>query len=495
MAAPAPTAREAAFRELERHTFDVLVIGGGINGCGIARDAALRGLSVALVEKDDFASGTSGRSSRMIHGGIRYLEHGYFRLVREASRERRILLRIAPHLVTPMEFVWPVYAQARVGRLRQAAALSVYDAFAMFRNTRRHERLSVEAVLAREPSLRTDDLRGGALYLDAVTDDARLTLANALAARNAGAVVLNHACAELNSGAGPIVVRDMLGDTHAKVKAQVAVLAIGPWDPSVRGTKGSHILVARSRTGHERAVTFLSPEDGRVMFMIPEGNFSMIGTTDLPTEDSPDDVRASEEEIDYLLRSVNGVLAFDSLERKDVVSAWAGIRPLAAQPADDPASLSREHAIEERDGVITLTGGKLTTYRAVAAEVVDRVLKRLRRPAVPSTTASTSLPGAELHARVVQAVADDPELAARISPELPYRKAALVIAAREEMGETLGDLLIRRTRIAFQAADRGVSIAPAVAQLVAPTLGWDGRRQAAEVKRYALAAREMFAST
>jgi glycerol-3-phosphate dehydrogenase len=412
--------------------------------------------------------------------------------VLEASRERRILLRIAPHLVKPMEFVWPVYAQARVGRFKQAAALSIYDAFALFKNTRRHERLSVEAVLAREPSLRTDDLRGGALYLDAVTDDARLTLANALGARDAGAVVLNHACAELNGGANPVVVRDMLRDAHAKVAARITVLAIGPWDPSVRGTKGSHILVPRSRTGHERAITFLSPEDQRVLFMIPEGDCSLIGTTDLATSESPDDVRASETEIDYLLRSVNSVLAFDTLERKDVLAAWSGIRPLAAQPADEPANLSREHSVEERDGVIALTGGKLTTYRAVAAEVVDRVLKRLKRHVGRTPTASVTLPGANLHARVVEAVSDDPELATRISPDLPYRRADLIVAAREEMGQTLGDLLIRRTKIAFRAPDRRLGLAPAVAELVGPALGWDAARREAEVLRFADEARALF---
>lgn len=486
--------REGAFRSLAERTFDLLVIGGGINGCGIARDAAMRGLSVALVEKDDFGSGTSGRTSRMIHGGVRYLEHGHFRLVLEASRERRILLRIAPHLVKPMEFLWPVYGDARIGRLKLAAGLGLYDAFALFRNTRRHQRLSVEAVLARAPALRAEGMKGGATYLDAVTDDARLTLANALAARDAGAVVLNHASAVLgDAGSGPVVVHDELTDAHVRVRARVVVLAIGPWDPSVRGTKGSHILVPRTRTGQERALTFLSAEDQRVLFMVPDGEMSLIGTTDLTTDESPDHVRASKVERDYLLRSANAVLDIEPLTGKDVVSAWAGIRPLAAQPRDEPTSMSREHSIDEHDAVIALTGGKLTTYRAVAAQVVDRVFRKLGRPPGRSPTDRAVLPGADLHARVVEAVAEDPKLATRIVPEAPNRRAELVVAVRDELAHTLGDLLIRRTKLAFLLEDHGLSVAPAVAGLLAPLLEWDPKRCQQEVSRYAAEAAAFFA--
>jgi glycerol-3-phosphate dehydrogenase len=485
---PSPRAlseRESAFRSLGERTFDLLVIGGGINGCGIARDAAMRGLSVALVEKNDFGSGTSSRTSRMIHGGVRYLEHGYFRLVLEASRERRTLLRIAPHLVKPMEFLWPVYEDARIGRLKLAAGLGLYDAFALFRNVRRHQRLSVEAVLAREPMLQAEGLRGGAVYLDAVTDDARLTIANALAARDAGAVVLNHAAAELDGvGSGTVLVRDQLSDAHARARARVVVVAIGPWDRTVRGTKGSHVLVPRSRTAQESAITFLSAVDQRVLFMVPEGSTSLIGTTDLRTDETPEDARASEKEILYLLRSANAILDVEPLTRADVISAWAGIRPLAAQPADEPASMSREHSIEEHDSVIALTGGKLTTYRAVAAQVVDRVLRKLDRPADRSPTDHAVLPGGDLHARVVDVVAQAPELSRRIVPEAPHRNAELVVAVRDELAQTLGDLLIRRTKIAFLLEDHGLAAAPLVFDVVAPALGWDAARCDDEVERY-----------
>ncbi len=487
MAQPSALSRAEVLHQLGERTFDLLIAGGGINGCGIARDAAMRGLSVALIEKNDFGSGTSGRSSRMIHGGVRYLEHGHFRLVAEASRERRILLRTAPHLVQPMEFVWPLYAGGRVPRWKLFAGLSLYDAFAAFRNTRRHERLSARGVLAREPAIRADDLTGGAIYYDAVTDDARLTLANALAARNAGAVVLNHAEVLADqSFLSPILVRDRLSGDDVRVSARSVVVAVGPWDRGVRGTKGSHVLVSRARTGHDRAITFLSAEDQRVLFMVPDEDMTLIGTTDLPTTESPETVRASAPEIDYLLRSASAVLACDPLRTRDVVAAWAAIRPLAAQPpTGEPASLSREHAIEARSGAITVTGGKLTTYRLVAAEVVDRVVKQLRISLPGAATDRVPLPGADRQARIVQAITENSALSGRITPESAHRKAELMVAVRDEMAQTLGDLLIRRTRIAFRLADRGVTVAPAVADLVAPILGWDTARRAMEVERFA----------
>ena len=486
--------RLEVLHQLGERTFDLVIVGGGINGCGIARDAAMRGLSVALLERNDFGSGTSGRSSRMIHGGVRYLEHGHFRLVAEASRERRILLRIAPHLVRPMEFVWPLFAGDRVPRWKLLAGLGLYDAFSVFRNTRPHERLSAAGVLAREPAIRGDGLSGGAVYSDAVTDDARLTLANALAARNAGALILNHAeVVGDGSFASPLLVHDLLSGDGVRVSARAIVVAIGPWDQSVRGTKGSHVLVPRSRTGQEHAITFLSAEDQRVLFMVPDQDMTLIGTTDLPTAESPETVTASVPEVDYLLRSASAVLACEPLRTRDIVAAWAAIRPLAAQPATgEPASLSREHSIQRRNGTIAVTGGKLTTYRAIAAEVVDRVVKQLRMSLPTAPTDRVPLPGVDRQARVVQAVSENPELSGRITPESTHRKAELIVAARDEAAQTLGDLLIRRTRVAFRLQDRGVSLAPAVAELVGPVLGWDKARRDIEVERYAAEAAAMF---
>jgi glycerol-3-phosphate dehydrogenase len=486
--------RLEVLHQLGERTFDLVIVGGGINGCGIARDAAMRGLSVALLEKNDFGSGTSGRSSRMIHGGVRYLEHGHFRLVAEASRERRVLLRIAPHLVHPMEFVWPLFAGDRIPRWKLLAGLGLYDAFAVFRNTRPHERLSAAGVLTREPAIRGDGLSGGAVYYDAVTDDARLTLANALAARNAGALILNHAeVAGDGSFASPLLVHDLLSGDGVRVTTRAVVVAVGPWDQSVRGTKGSHVLVPRSRTGQEHAITFLSAEDQRVLFMVPDEDMTLIGTTDLPTAESPETVSASTPEVDYLLRSASAVLACEPLRTRDVIAAWAAIRPLAAQPATgEPASLSREHSIQQRDGTIAVTGGKLTTYRAVAAEVVDRVVKQLRMSLPTAPTDRVPLPGVDRQARVVQAISENPELSGRITPECTHRKAELVVAARDEVAQTLGDLLIRRTRVAFRLQDRGLSLAPAVAEVVGPVLGWDKTRRDVEVERFTAEITAMF---
>src|SRR5690349_3818210 len=316
-------ARMEAIAALSGRVFDVLVIGGGITGCAIARDAALRGLSVALVEKDDFASGTSSRSSRLIHGGVRYLEHGQIHLVFESSAERRRLLSLAPHLVRPLAFTWPVYRGARVSRWKLGLGLTVYDALALFRNVHRHRRLSARAVLEREPGLASDGLRGGALYYDASTDDARLALANAIGATERGAVVVNHARVDsllvVNGRVVGAHVRDVLSDVMIDVRASIVINATGPWSDSlraldaaacpqprgqaVRGSKGTHIAVPRERIGNQAALTLLSPVDGRVMFVLPSGDCAIVGTTDTFTASSPDDVRPTEEDIAYLLSS------------------------------------------------------------------------------------------------------------------------------------------------------------------------------------------------
>jgi glycerol-3-phosphate dehydrogenase len=492
----APTAadnhRAAIFERLGRETFDLLIIGGGINGCGVARDAAMRGLSVALVEKHDFGSGTSGRSSRMIHGGLRYLEQGFLRLVFEASRERRILLRIAPHLVQPIVFLWPVYTKARISRTKLTAGLTLYDLFSLFRSPR-HERLSATELHAREPALQSAGLLGGAAYVDATTDDTRLTLANALAAKSHGAAVINHAEA-LPDGQNErqVLVRDGLSQRETRVKAQVIVRAVGPWDPSVSGTKGTHIMVRHPRPRPEHAVAFLSRIDERVLFMLPQEDLIMIGTTDLPTAESPDDVRASEEEIAYLLESANGILGGTPLSRDDVVAAWAGIRPLSAQEPANPAQLSREHAIEISNGVIRITGGKLTTYRAVAAEVVDSAEKMLGKTSLRAPTDTVVLPGADRVRKIAEVIARDPGLAAPIARGFPGRKAELVIGAREELAATLGDLLVRRAHTAFYMPDHAVSAAPVVTDLVAPILGWTRERCDSELESYTAEVERMF---
>ncbi len=515
--------RSASIAALSAQPFDVLIMGGGITGAGVARDAVMRGLRVALVEQSDFASGTSSRSSRLVHGGVRYLEHGQLHLVFESSRERRILLRIAPHLVRPLAFTWPVYRGARVPRWKLGIGLTMYDALALFRNIGRHVRLNVRGVLAREPRLLAAGLRGGAQYWDAATDDVRLTLANVMSAREAGAVVVNHArvFGLLRDDDGRVTgarVVDVESGANVEVRARVTVNAAGPWSDrvqelaqtaaiaGVRGSKGVHVCVARSRVGNVAAVTLTAPQDGRVMFVLPAGAFTIIGTTDTFDDVAPSEVRATETDVEYLLTSANHHFPEAKLARSDVVSAWAGLRPLAATTGSqkDPGSVSREHTIDEpTPGLIRVTGGKLTTYRAMAAQVVDVVAQTLGVVVEPVGTDRTPLHGGALNSVVetidaATRVTEDPVLAERlvhahgaewpsvwslatgdatlrerVSPERPYVLAELRYGVERELARTLGDLLIRRVPLAFETADNGREAARHVGPYVAQWLGWD----------------------
>lgn len=507
--------------------FDLLVIGGGITGAGVARDAALRGLRVALLEKDDFASGTSSRSSRLVHGGVRYLEQGQLHLVFEASAERRRLLALAPHLVRPLAFTWPVYAGARIGRWSLEAGLTLYDALALFRNVGRHQRLDARAVLAAEPALEGARLRGGARYWDAATDDTRLTLANALGAAEAGAAVRNHVqvvALREEHGGWIAHVRDTLTGEEGELRARVVVNATGPWTDEVRrmtglpdgalvrGSTGAHIAVPRERVGNRGALTLLSPRDGRVMFALPAGAHCIIGTTERATDEAPDAVHASEQEVQYLLDSANAFFPGAHLTRDDVVSAWAGIRPLAlAAGGGALGEASREHAIERRGAMLSITGGKLTTYRVMAREAVDAVEAQLgRRRMRPEPTRALALPGgaftsregelaaaadacgdASVATRLVEGYGDRwravweraGQLAGgreRLMPGLPYLFAEMAWGMEREMARTLADLLIRRTHVAFETRDAG----RAVARAVATWLDWDPARITTEVARY-----------
>lgn len=479
-----PPRRAQRLASLGSERFDLVVIGGGITGAGVARDAARRGLKVALVEAEDFAAGTSSRSSRLIHGGVRYLEHGYLHLVWESSRERRRLLQNAPHLVRPLQFTWPVYRGARVKRWQLAAALTMYDVLAMFRNVGRHRRLSATQVLESEPMLAREHLLGGASYWDAGTDDSRLTLANVMDAAAHGAVVINHApvkqltYATPNGAADGVLIVDRLGGHEVQVRARLVVSCTGPWTdeiarledantgPAVSGTKGVHIAVPASRVGNVSAVTMTSPDDGRVMFTLPaSGGHTIVGTTDTPTTEHPSNVRASRGDVLYLLNACNHFFPDAKLEESDVVSTWAGIRPLVASDnSGDPASASREHAVHiSKRGVLVATGGKLTTYRAQAAEIVDAALKRLGMNAKPSDTADARLPGE----RPPTGGSD-----VRIVPELVWREADVDQAVTEEYAESLADVMIRRTFLAFEMKDQGRSVATRIARRMGAKLGW-----------------------
>ncbi len=504
MSSPAIPRRAQRLAALADRHFDLLVVGGGITGTGIARDAARRGLAVALVEKEDFAAGTSSRSSRLIHGGVRYLEHGYLHLVFEASRERRRLLTLAPNLVRPLRFTWPVYRGARVKRWQLAAALTLYDALALFRNVGRHRRLRADEVLAAEPALATDGLLGGAAYWDAATDDARLTLANALDAAHASATVVNHAEVAGLTHSSPggaidgVLVRDLLSGATLRVQARAVFNATGPWTdeiarledphagPAVRGTKGVHIAVPAVRVANRQAVTMLSPDDGRVMFSLPAGAQTIIGTTDTGTSRHPHEVRASRADVRYLLSAANRFFPAARLTEDDVIAAWAGIRPLVARTnRGDPGSASREHAITRtKRGVLTVTGGKLTTYRAMAEQCVDAAVRTLGSRVRPCDTARTPLDAP----RPAPRPSDLPLVAG-----LQWREADVAHAALHEMAETVGDVLIRRTTLAFETRDHGRSVAPRVAAILGEHLRWTDAGIANAVAEYAREVERIFA--
>jgi glycerol-3-phosphate dehydrogenase len=529
--------RAAALTAMAGEPVDLLVIGGGITGAGIARDAALRGIRTALVDKGDFAAGTSSTSSRLVHGGLRYLETREFRLVFESSRERRALLGIAPHVVWPLPFLFPVYRGARVPPWKLRAGMWLYDALATFRNVHRHQWLGPAATRRREPQLRDRDLRGAALYYDAQTDDARLVLATLRSAAAAGALVANYAEAtsllKPDGRARGAVVRDTLTGATRTVRALVVVNATGPWCDALRRadrpgapallrlTRGAHVVVPRARLGHTHAVTLTSPIDGRVMFVLPWGDVSYIGTTDIDDAGDADRVHATAADVTYLLRSANAYFPNARLTPADVIATWAALRALVTTHADRTASaVSREHVIDESEsGLLTIAGGKLTTHRAMAAELVDRVAARLHgvdgRPRAPSPpTDREPLPGGETARPEVLEPAlreqgASPETARHlvrcygseapavlnrakrnrvllgpIAEGRPEIRAEVEHVVEREMAVRLGDVLVRRLHLFWQAADQGLGAAPAVARKLRELLGWDAEREAAELAHY-----------
>lgn len=497
--------REGRLDRLKREEFDLLVIGGGINGAGIARDAAMRGFRVALVEKGDFASGTSSKSSKLIHGGIRYLQMGDLRLVRTACRERDLLRRrLAPHLVQPLAFLFPVYSGDPVGLLALTAAMWLYDTLAIFRNIRRHRMLTRRRALALEPNLRAEGLRGAALYYDCFTDDARLTLETVLAAEEEGAITINYLeLQDFVKEGGRLVgahLRDRLGGLELEVRAHRVVNATGPWadrvrrlddpaaKPCLRLTKGAHVVVARERVGHTQAVVMHSPRDRRILFAIPWGAHSIIGTTDTDFTGEPDEAVPDEADVQYLLEAANWFFPAAKLRPADVVSSYAGLRPLVASDNEEnPSAVSREEEIlQSLSGLITLAGGKLTTYRWVAEEVVRLVTRQLgttSRVRRSSATAGKPLPGgwASDPARiarelvsgngyglsreqinhlvwrygsrtqeVVGLLRDDGDLKQMLVPGMPDIWAEAAFAVQSEMAVRSEDILFRRTHVALK---------------------------------------------
>jgi len=511
--------RAAALDRLGREHFDVLVVGGGITGAGVALDAASRGLVTGLVERDDFASGTSSKSSKLVHGGLRYLQQKEVRLVYENLYERQIALRNAPHLVRVLPFLIPVLSRDGVLNPKLARALGsalwMYDLTGGARIGKLHRRVDTARALQHMPTLRADNLAAAYLYYDAQTDDARLTLTIARTAAHQGAVVANHAgvVALRKDPGGRVVGATVHADGHdLEVSARCIVNAAGVWsdevrhldegaDPqSIRPAKGIHLTVPWTKVRNDIAAIVPVPKDRRSIFVVPWGDFTYIGTTDTDYDGSLDDPQCTPDDIRYLLGAMNLALS-EPLTEADVVGTWAGLRPLIADGSLDEktADLSRRHAVgESASGVVTITGGKLTTYRRMAADTVDRVAARLGREGRSRTkhlpllgAVGPSPPDAHLARRfgseaaeVLALVDDDPSLALPLVPGLPYRRAEAVHAVRHEMATTLDDVLSRRTRARLLARDATGRAAEDVAELLAPELGWDARRVSHEVETY-----------
>ena len=512
-----------AVQDLAGRELDLLVIGGGITGAGILRDAAMRGLRAALVDQGDFGAGTSSRSSRLIHGGLRYLEHGQMRLVFEALRERSILLRIAPHLVHPLPFAFPAFKGDRVPRWKLAVGLGLYGVLAAGGNVPRPRIFGKAGMLGLEPNLRVKGLTGGGLYYDAQCDDARLVIGTLRSAIAHGAHACNYArVTALVTENGRVAGVDLVGEVGqvAQVRAKTVVNATGPWtdqlrkmedpaaEPLLRLTQGSHIVARRSRLGHTRAITCLSPIDGRVMFILPWGDLSYIGTTDTDYTGDPAQVHPTREDITYLLRSANSVFPHARLDEHDVVASWAGVRALIDGHSAGPASsVSREHkVVTGSGGMISVAGGKLTTYRRMAAEVVDLVLADRRLGGSAETPDSTHasagtdtepLPGGESAtfepfqtagaelglppatvehlirtfgtetAAVYNLIRGDRKLRQQIHPEHPAIAAEVVQIVRREMVVYPEDVLTRRLRLATETSDGGKAALNRVAALMA----------------------------
>ncbi|MGI8578846.1 MAG: glycerol-3-phosphate dehydrogenase/oxidase [Nocardioidaceae bacterium] len=523
--------RAAAWKRLAATQFDVLVVGGGVTGAGTALDAATRGLSVALVEARDFASGTSSRSSKLFHGGLRYLEQFNFGLVREALRERELMLtRIAPHLVKPVSFLYPLTHRIWE-RPYVTAGMTLYDTMGGARSVPRHRQFTRGGALRKVPALKRTALTGALMYYDAQTDDARHTLTVARTAATYGATVLASAeVVSLNHAGERIVgarVRDVETGEEIDVRAAVVINCTGVWTDDiqtmaggrgrfhVRASKGVHIVVPRDRINSETGMILRTEKS--VLFVIPWNTHWIIGTTDTDWTLHKAHPAASKADIDYILDHVNKVLVVP-LTHDDIQGVYAGLRPLLSGESESTSQLSREHAVARpQPGLISIAGGKYTTYRVMAADAVDAALQDVGGAAPPSVTEHTPLVGADgYHAMLNQVPAmarkvglpiwrlhglldrygslveefleqavDDRSLLDPLPGAEEYLRGEIVYAVTHEAALHLDDLLARRTRISIETPDRGIRSAQATAELAAPYLGWDEARIANEVASYA----------
>ncbi|MCW5888957.1 MAG: glycerol-3-phosphate dehydrogenase/oxidase [bacterium] len=519
-----PATREAGFAALPHADLDLLVVGGGITGAGIARDAALRGLSVALVEAVDFAAGTSSRSSKLIHGGVRYLQQGDVALVREAASERAVLRRLAPHLTQPILMVMPTYGRATQMKLQ--AGLWAFDKIASVGRDERHEMWDRAAALREVPSLAPDRLFGAAVFVEYLTDDARLVLATVRGAADAGAICVNHAEVTAIDG-GRVTICDAFGERSVQASARVVVNAGGPWVDQVRQragtrgtqrlqlTKGIHLVVDHARLPIAHSVV-MTARDKRSVFAIPRDGITYLGTTDTLSPSPELHPGVTRDDADYLLEAANRTFAGRPLERADVLGAWAGLRPLLAEEGKAPSEISRKDEImTDPSGLVSIAGGKLTTYRKMARRIVDLVCEKLGKRDLRSRSRDVPLPGGEpgsvadaaalaarlpalgregaerlwrLHGSGCDAllarIAADPRAGEPI-PGLPgVLRAEIEHALDAELALTLEDVLERRTRALLFDRRQGLDGVEAVAAIAADRLGWNAARTAAEIDGY-----------
>lgn len=510
---------DAEGRGRPESAWDLLVIGAGITGAGVARDAAMRGLRVLVLEAKDLAFGTSSRSSRLIHGGVRYLEQGELGLVYEALRERRLLYKIAGHIVQPARFLFPAYRGDRLPLWKLRLGLSLYDALSLYRS-RGHRMLSPAAARQLEPLLRAEDLRGAVTYEDAVTDDARLTLATLQDARRRGAQVLTYAPVAALRRDGELHVAELAGGLQ--VRARAVVVAAGPWTSErllgVAGrsllslSRGIHLVLRAADVPVRQPLVVQAKQERRILFVVPWGARTYLGTTDTAYEGDPGASGITAADVEDLFALVGHTLPTARLGRDRIVSAWSGVRPLVRAEGESTVELSRSHRlIETDDGVIAVVGGKLTTYRAMSEEAVDAVVRRLRqRGALPAgvgrcqTHRHPLAPGLPLSAdeldepllgdlaprhgpyarRMVEHIAGDPASGQRLLDDLPYRWAEIDHAIAYEGVVHLEDLMRRRIPLGLTDAELGVKVARTVAQRLVDAWGGSAADVEAELERY-----------
>jgi len=522
--------REEQLASLRSHSFDILVIGGGATGTGVALDAASRGLSVALVERDDFGSGTSSRSTKLIHGGVRYLEQAVkhfdrsqFNLVRDALHERAVLLRIAPHLSRPLPLVTPLYNWLEVPYY--LTGLKLYDWLAGKANLHASRFVDASEALSRFPMLKPEGLRGGVIYYDGQFDDARMNVTIARTAAQQGAVIANYVeVLSLLKEGGRVrgaQVRDTLTGDRWDLAATVVVNATGPFSDTIRrmddaqaatmlsSSSGAHIVLAGRFSPPGTGLLIPQTEDGRVLFLLPWLEHTLVGTTDHPSpiERHP---RATENDIAYILRHVRKYFAVP-VSRDDVLASWSGLRPLVSDPtAADTAKLSRDHVINiSSSGLITIAGGKWTTYRKMALDTVSEA-QRLGQLGGSRTSQTATLPlvgganytpaaagmlqerfgfDAEVASHLNQAYGDQAEEVAvlagdgysrRLHPHHPYLEAEVIYAARHEAARRTVDVLARRTRLGFLDQAAALAAVPRVAELLGEEFNWSVEQRAGD---------------